>query len=115
MPRQLGRWARAALHGVRTAWDIFGITLLLFLAVIVAGRGVAGLLRAEPSPRPAHPYQGKPWFRGLQFEYVNSNRMQWEPYVQWRRQPYTGPKGNVNVDSVGLRRTPQPAAFPGLD
>ena len=107
MAPRIGRWARATLSGVRTAWDILGVTLLLLVVVVMLGRGAAGLLRAEPGPRPAHPYRGQPWFKGLRFEYVNSNRMQWEPYVQWRRQPYAGPQGHVNIDSAGLRRTPQ--------
>ena len=110
MARRIGHWARAAVLGARTAWDILGITLLLLVVVVIIGRGAASLLRAEPPPSPPHPYGGQPWFRGLRYEYVNSNRMQWEPYVQWRRRPYTGPQGNVNIDSAGLRRTTQPAA-----
>ena len=53
MAPRIGRWARATLSGVRTAWDILGVTLLLLVVVVMLGRGAAGLLRAEPGPRPA--------------------------------------------------------------
>lgn len=113
MRRRVARWARAGLEGTRTAWDIFGITLLLLVVVVVVGRGVAGVVGKDRRPRPAHPYAGEPWFRGLQYEYWHTSRVRWEPYVHWQRMPFAGPQGHVNVDSAGFRRTIQPAAVVG--
>ena len=98
------------LGAVRFLWDILGVTLVLLAVLLGLGLGVRATWRSLRSqPAPASPTAGTPWGPAFEAEFERSLRMQWHPYVYWRRYPLKGEF--VNVDSSGLRRTilPWPA------
>ena len=107
--RQLGALLLAALRGLRTAWDIVGVTLLIVVVLAAVAGGIVSARHRGPSDtdRADHPYHAEPWFRQYLAEYEASLQMEWKPYIYWRRRPMTGQF--VNVDSAGLRRTVQPS------
>jgi lysophospholipase L1-like esterase len=113
----MGRIAR----GLRDAWLVAGITLLLFcllegsLSLALRIRDRWG--RSEPpgldSRARADTYSGAPWTADYYREFHQSHVMEWHPYVYWRRKPYQG--RYINVDSRGIRRTVPPASTEGAD
>ena len=48
-------------------------------------------------------FEGEPWFEEYRKEFRVSTRMQWYPYVLWRRRPFAGKY--INVDATGKRKT----------
>lgn len=108
--RQLGTILLKGLRALRTAWDIAGITLLIVLVLIGGAMAVMATRAHGPSDtaRADHPYHGEAWYRQYLAEYERSLQMEWRPYIYWRRRPMAG--AFVNIDSVGFRRTVQPAA-----
>jgi len=64
----------------------------------------AGANEARTDQRRAlSPYHNAPWADRYWREFVSSNRVEYHPYVIWRRRPFVGE--TINVDSFGLRRT----------
>ena len=88
----------------RFLWDLLGVTLILLITVLGLGLGARAAWRSLRSrPAVASPTDGTSWGPAFEAEFEQSLRMQWRPYVYWRRYPITGEF--VNVDSAGLRRT----------
>ncbi|MBI3789297.1 MAG: SGNH/GDSL hydrolase family protein [Gemmatimonadetes bacterium] len=96
---------------LRSGWLMLGVTLALLLAVEGALRWRR--VRAE---RAAHTPPGsyvagdprrEPWWETWRTEFDAVSRMEWHPYVYFRRAP--GFRGSViTIDSLGRRGTPQP-------
>jgi hypothetical protein len=55
-------------------------------------------------------YQNKPWAKQYWKEALEAEVFDFEPYVAWRKRPYTGQY--ENVDSDGTRRTTNPECTP---
>ena len=105
--RRIGALLLRVLRGLRTAWEIAGVTallLLLLLLGVLAVRALRGPSQSE-AERADHPYHGQAWFPVYRREFDASLQMEWEPYVYWRRRAMHGEF--VNVDEEGLRRTVQ--------
>ena len=98
-----------AIAALRTAWDIFGVTLVLLL-VGLGAMGLAGrIFRPSPPPGAApYPYATEPWYHEFAAEEAATLRMRWTPYTHWHRRPFAGRW--VNVDSAGFRVVPQPVS-----
>ncbi len=102
-------WLFRCGSGIRTAWSVCGITVVLLVGLEALYRleGTVRRVASAVSRRPrTHPYAGLPWFSTYEDELRNSFSMEWEPYVYWGRRPQHG--RYVNVDSAGHRRTVQP-------
>jgi lysophospholipase L1-like esterase len=99
-------------HWIRSAWLMLGITLFLLALLEVASflylrRVSSKNPRWEYSWLDADAYRGNEWIAPYFKEYM-SIRLQWEPYLYWRRRPFKGTYINVGED--GLRRTVLPPA-----
>jgi len=94
---------------IRDAWLVFGISLALFLMMELAYRGQGTVRRAissASSSTPEQPQANNSWIDEYLREQESSNRLQWKPYVYFRRLPFEGLF--INVDQRGRRRTVQP-------
>ncbi len=103
---------KAFVFWLRNAWVMAGITVVM---VVLAD----GLLKASlpeyadsrlvrpgataPPQRAAEFYADTPWADGYFSEHRQARFMRWEPYVYWRRQPFTGT--TINIDARGHRLT----------
>jgi hypothetical protein len=92
---------------VRDPWLIFGIAVAI-LCLLEAGLSLAFVVYDRWTWRPADTrfqadtYDNAAWPVDYYKEH-SSTRMNWSPYVYWRRAPYRGRL--VNVDDHGLRVT----------
>jgi hypothetical protein len=114
MPRAL-RFIASVASAFRGAWLVVGASLALLLLLEIGYRTQAAVKKSlrrsqAVTARPDHPYVGLPWFPRYLRERADTESptraLTWSPYVYWRRQPYGGQF--INVDSAGLRVTPQP-------
>lgn len=97
--RRLGHW-------LRDGWLIIGSTMLLLIGLEVCYRGQSALRHAVSSPRAPGGIKApndSAWFQAYIREYDRTFRLQWKPYVYFRRPPFTGEY--ITVDSAGHRRT----------
>ena len=87
-------------------------TLLIAAGLELASRALTDLHDAwrsanqsAPDPREKSSYYlGKSWAPQYWREFNSSRKMQYHPYVVWRRAPFTG--ATINIDYSGVRRTP---------
>jgi hypothetical protein len=109
----VGRVANRVLGGARDAWQIFGLALLVLLAVEGAYRlqlAAKLALRPVPTAIPAgHPYSGQAWYKEFSAA-LDRRRSLLDPYRAFTLEPMVSPY--LNIDSTGQRLTPQPA-MPG--
>jgi lysophospholipase L1-like esterase len=104
---------RRVFQGVRDAWLMLGIALLMFVLLELGYRAQAGARRAIRGAGGSSikgPYADSAWFPTYEREYVASFRLRWKPYVYFRRPFLSGEY--INVDSAGHRRSvpgPKPA------
>ena len=99
---------RRLFSGIRDAWLIFGIALVVFFA-LEGGYRLTQRATPRPKPLPAdHPYHGQAWVAGMQAALAATKRaFAFDPYRGYWAVPMTSPY--VNVDSLGRRLTVQPA------
>ncbi len=100
-----------ALHALRTAWWLLGITLLLLVGLEL-GLRLAFTLKdiflglEHPDPRLiAGGYDGEAWARTF-FRENRQKTSEWHPYVYFRMKPFRGE--TINIDARGLRKSWQP-------
>jgi lysophospholipase L1-like esterase len=106
---------KAALRGLRTAWLIVGLTLVL---VVLIDRALKALLPAPdawpliqngardlPSAQ-TDALRGLAWVDDYEREREAAKALRWTPYRYWQRAPFTGT--HLNLDENGERRTVQP-------
>ncbi len=103
--RALGSVVRAA-HWIRDAFAIVSITVFILLIMELTARAIYRArhgstdpdMTVDPTPLYAPDYSPH-WNGDYIREFRNSGRLQWEPYVYWRRIPYSGQYINVDADS----------------
>jgi len=84
-------------------WTIAGITLLFFILIEIFFR-IYFMFSTSDDPRiQADCYQSAEWVKDYYTEFARCNDSRWEPYVYWKRKPFTGEY--INVDQKGLRKT----------
>lgn len=97
--------------GIRTAWSIVGLTLLMLVLVnqllvwtlpapLEAEQIVAGA--EAPDNSVADAYADAHWAKDYWAEHGRSRANDWHSYVYWRRAPFSGDL--INVDAHGFRR-----------
>lgn len=95
------------IAGIKTAWSIIGITLILVVTLEYASYLLLHLKKithnTDGSRIESDIYAGAPWIRDYVKEYLKSERLEWNPYIYWRRKPFKGKY--INVDSQGIRYT----------
>jgi hypothetical protein len=101
---------------IRHSYKVLAIlvlnTLLIAAGLELALRALTDLRsvwppanQSAPDPREKSSYYlGKPWAPQYWREFKLSQKMQYLPYVLWRRAPFTG--ATINIDHAGVRRTP---------
>lgn len=108
--RPAGR-ARRIFGGLRSAWALVGLTLLLILGLELGLRLAFAVKDAawplvHPDPRVvAEGYGGAEWAGPLIRE-AEAMDLDWHPYVYFRSQPFEG--RHIRVDERGVRRTWSP-------
>lgn len=106
-PRPPGR-LRRVLGGLRTAWSILGLTLLLLVGLELGLRLVFAIkdrISALPETDPriiAEGYDGADWV-AAHFREYRAGEADWHPYVYFRGKPREG--ATIQVGTRGLRRT----------
>ena len=104
------RFLRSALSAVRTGWLMLGITLLLLVGLELTMR-VRRYRGEAPARGPVTymegDYRREPWAAPYRREFEEVRRMNWHPFVYYRRAPHRGTY--INIDSLGRRVTPQPS------
>src|SRR5438105_722647 len=108
-------WIVKLAGGVRDAWLIFGVMLLVFLGAEVCYRTqgkIRQVIHARNAPSgTVHPYAALPWYHEFEADQHAASRLAWKPFVYFRRVPRRGPY--VNIDSQRHRLTVQrPSAVP---
>lgn len=108
-PSPIRRSLSTVFGGIRSAWLIAGVTLLLI--VLIEGafrvRQVSTTSFSRPYPTP-EAYTNASWFRDYNVEYDQSITQRWKPFVYFGRRPsYQGKF--INIDKDGHRVTPQPS------
>lgn len=105
--------ARAFSIRLGDAWLVLLVSALLLLALECGFRAQEMVRTGLRGDRidPAHPYRDSAWFASYRDEERRSARMEWHPFVYFRRQPFTGTQ--INIDSAGRRRTVDGVAVPG--
>lgn len=99
------KFLRAAGRGVRGAWLMLGITLVL----VVVSECALRLVYRTRDPKIADykttsdAFANSPWIEEYFREDHEAAILDWHSYVYWRLRPYEGKY--VNVDKDGLRRT----------
>jgi lysophospholipase L1-like esterase len=107
------------LRHLRDLWVILGLTLASVLALDAVSRHLlpAGPAEAAIDPETERPrksradaHAGSEWTAAYYRELERSEKVRWEPFTYWRRQPFHG--RYINVDASGLRATwnAEPAA-----
>jgi lysophospholipase L1-like esterase len=92
----------------RDAWVVFGIALLMLVAVetlLSLGFYIRGFWHSpEPDYRfKADTFAGASWAPQYYKEYQELGLPMWKPYVYWGRRPYQG--SVININSDGIRKT----------
>src|SRR5262245_12790703 len=95
------------INYVRDTWLILGVTVL-FLVLLEGMFAIAFLVRdsltvSNPQmpdrlSRPADD-RDSAWVAEYDKE-LEENVLRWEPYVYWRRKPYTGKYINISTDGI---------------
>lgn len=108
---------KCGLTIMKKAWAMAGVTLLFLLVLETISYFALRRLEARDFPPQeaywlrSDSYANSPWIEEYVEEY-RQIRTRWEPYLYWRRLPFSGKY--INVDAAGLRRTvPGPVAAPG--
>jgi lysophospholipase L1-like esterase len=89
---------------IKNAWLVFGITILLLLAVEFFSSVLLALHRGTPTDPKIHAdaYGTAEWPAAYFYEF-DSIRTKWQPYVHWRREPFKGKY--ITIDQEGIRQT----------
>ena len=104
---------KTIIRGIREAWLILGVTVLVVLLVNEALKAWipenGNLVRVKPGAvapprRAAAAYEQADWADQYYREHRQARGMRWQPYVYWRRLAFTG--ATINIDAVGHRQTP---------
>ena len=101
--------ARSALKTSATATAVTAMTIAAVVLVILELTARAYYALADPDIDPrfqADAYRGADWAPDYFRDLANSGWAQWEPYVYWRRGPFSS--ATINIEPDGLRRTWQP-------
>jgi lysophospholipase L1-like esterase len=107
---------KRSLHGLQTAWSLFGVTLLLIVLLEAVLRGafwIKDLRGLEPTPDRrvlAEGYDGATW-PVTHYRELAAISDAWQPYVYFRQRPFRGE--TITIDAEGLRATWHPAASQG--
>lgn len=106
----IGKIAGRAIEILRDGWLVVGISAVLLLGLEVAYRGQAEMrrvIRGDDGAIPEnHPYADEAWWEEwVRGEGLSMNR--YDPYRARWSLPKSGPY--LNIDSLGRRRTVQPA------
>ena len=88
---------------LKEVWVIFGITLLLFVAVEIFFKIYFLFYTPEDARVNADCYAKEEWVKDYYSEFSASNTAAWEPYVYWKRKPFSGKY--INIDDKGIRKT----------
>jgi lysophospholipase L1-like esterase len=113
---------RKYLHAARDGWSIIGLSLLAVFAVEAGYRLQASVRRSarESLARPRaeskalHPNAAQAWFEAETASgplHRRNDPLRYDPYRGWWLNPVTSPR--ANIDSAGLRVTPQRSATSG--
>lgn len=84
-------------------WSIVGITLLMLVLVEVIFRVYFLFVPTEDTRIQADCYQNAEWLQDYYDEFTQCNTSQWQPYVYWRRESFSGTY--INIDEQGYRKT----------
>ena len=107
------RLLHAVVTVVSRVWSVLGISLLMIVALellATAWLRIAGPGESEDYRVHADGYRDANWVHAYFKEFEAANRVEWRPYVYWRREPFQG--RYLNIDDGGLRRTWNPPALP---
>jgi hypothetical protein len=104
------------IGGLSRAWSSFCVFLTCLFLLCAATEALSWIVRSlkprtPPPPTGIAKYQNAPWWKDYWKEFDLASKMQYRPYVIWRRAPFHG--RYINVDSKGLRRTMNPQCTPG--
>lgn len=108
------QWLRRLLAGLRETWLVLGVVLIMFLGLEGVYRAGSSVLDARPKrgDKPVvpvdssrHPYAGQAWFPEYR-KALDRRHNHFDPY----RSNWADPLATryINVDSTGVRITPQP-------
>lgn len=108
--RGIRRSMNRAARWARDLCAITGAAVFLLLGSELVARAVYSVRhgttdpenKVDPTPLAAPDYS-PPWNRDYIGEFQGADRVRWEPYVYWRRMPYSGQY--INVDAEGHRKT----------
>src|SRR5208337_2872249 len=78
-----------------------GVVLLVFGECTAYYKLARGFSQAPPTAGASD--EREPWATQYAQEFPQAERVQYKPYVVWRRAPFTGK--TINIDSDGLRKT----------
>ena len=84
-------------------WLIIGVTLLLLILIEIFFKVYYIFDTNEDSRLQADCYQNVEWANEYYLEFNKCNVEEWEPYVYWRRKPFSGEF--INVDPNQRRKT----------
>ncbi len=102
---------KRVLVSAQNVWTVIGLTLALLL-VLEGSLTVLYRIRDQIGPKSqetvdprteADGYQGVSWAEDYFIEFLASGDSRWEPYVYWRRKPFTGKY--ININNEGIRYT----------
>jgi lysophospholipase L1-like esterase len=85
------------------------VCITAFVVLLLAGEVAASYKIAHSSNVPAQEqgprsiYASETWTSQYRREFAASDRVQYKPYVLWRRAPFSGT--TINLDSDGIRKT----------
>ena len=101
------------LKFARDAWIIFGIAVLLLVAIEAAisiGFYIRGFWHSPDANYKlrADAFAGASWAPLYYKEYEEMGLLKWKPYVYWNRKSHQG--SVINIDSEGMRKTYNNAA-----
>lgn len=111
MPFSARRTISSGLEAIRAGWLIIGITLAILLLLettVRVRRHFAARSANAPRAYVAGDPRAESWYADYLREFEATRDLRWRPYVYYRRAP-TPPGRFITIDSLGHRRTPQPA------
>ncbi|MBN2174963.1 MAG: SGNH/GDSL hydrolase family protein [Bacteroidales bacterium] len=90
-------------HRLRDIWIIFGITLLILILIEVFFKIYFAFNKEEDQRLQADYFKNKNWVQDYNKEFNKCNQERWQPYVYWKRKPFSGQY--INIGENGLRKT----------
>lgn len=88
-------------------WNIAGVIILLLVLIEVFFR-IYGSFSSSEDPRvQADCYNNEEWVSAYYEEFAKCNQSEWEPYLYWKRKPFSGKYINVNENGFRASTIPQ--------